>query len=200
MLPPPLQNLLKTVSKLPGLGPRSAQRTVLHLLQKPEKLQKLQQELAEVASSIQTCQTCGNFTLNNPCDICTNPKRDPNLICVIEHVDDLWAMERSGTFQGKYHVLGGVLNALDGIGPDQLTIKQLEHRITNNETPIQEVILALSAGIDGQTTAHLLASRLTPLNVKVTSLAKGIPMGASVDYLDEGTLQLALAGRVALTN
>lgn len=195
MIPQPLENLIKQLSKLPGLGPRSAQRVALDLVSNGEQLYNLQQSLIEVAGQVTNCESCGNIGLASPCHICTDTSRDNQTICVVEGVDDLWALERSGSFKGFYHVLGGVVSALDGVGPDDLRIPALVQRV--KEGDIQEVILALGASVDGQTTAHLLARRIKGLNknVEVTMLAKGIPVGAEVDYLDDGTLALALEGR-----
>ena len=196
MIPAPLEDLIKTLGKIPGLGRRSAQRAALHLLTNKEHLNKLQHELSTVVNETKTCATCGNLAVEDPCHICTDTKRDDNLLCVVEEVADLWAMERSGAFTGRYHVLGGLLNALDGIGPEDIGIPQLVARVQKHG--YSEVILALSAGIDGQTTAHLLAQKLGPLGVQVTTLAKGLPMGAEIDYMDEGTLSFALQGRRSL--
>lgn len=196
MIPTPLEDLIKTLGKIPGLGRRSAQRAALHLLTHKEHLHKLQHELETVQRETISCSTCGNLTTQDPCHICTDSKRDDGLLCVVEEVADLWAMERSGAFSGRYHVLGGLLNALDGIGPEDIGIPQLVSRVESYG--YNEVILALSAGVDGQTTAHLIAQKLQPLGVSVTALGKGLPMGAEIDYMDEGTLSFALSGRKAL--
>ncbi|MDD9912581.1 MAG: recombination mediator RecR [Alphaproteobacteria bacterium] len=195
MVPAPLEQLIKQLSRLPGLGPRSAQRAALHLLTTQEALPQLQRIMLEVSNTVVTCSTCGNVSLEDPCHICTDEERDGRIICVVEQVDDLWAIERSGSYKGLYHVLGGVVNALDGIGPDDLNIRQLVERVENPDTQIEEVIFALGASVDGQTTCHLLSQRLEPTGVTITGLAKGIPVGASVDYLDDGTLAVALEGR-----
>ena len=198
MIPEPLEQLMKKLSKLPGLGPRSAQRAALHLLTTGGAMEALQRSLAEVAHTVQTCSTCGNVGLEDPCHVCTSQTRDTGTICVVEQVDDLWALERSGSYKGMYHVLGGVVSALDGVGPDDLAIPQLVRRVqqaADDGKPVQEIILALGASVDGQTTCHLISQRLKATGVQVSVLAKGIPVGASVDYLDDGTLSLALEGR-----
>lgn len=196
MIPAPLEDLIKILGKIPGLGRRSAQRAALHLLTHKEHLHKLQHQLNTVLTETRTCDTCGNLAVEDPCHICTDTKRDESLLCVVEEVADLWAMERSGAFSGRYHVLGGLLNALDGVGPEDIGIPKLVSRVEGHG--YKEVILALSAGIDGQTTAHLIAQKLQPLGVNVTTLGKGLPMGAEIDYMDEGTLSFALSGRKAL--
>jgi recombination protein RecR len=193
MIPEPLEHLIRQLSRLPGLGPRSAQRVAVHLLTQGDVLPQLQRAMLEVANTVQTCATCGNIGLHSPCHICADESRDRSQICVVEGVDDLWAIERSGAFNGQYHVLGGVVSALDGVGPDDLSMAPLVERAGTEG--VQEVILALSASVDGQTTCHLISQRLRSTGVTVSMLAKGIPVGASVDYLDDGTLSLALAGR-----
>lgn len=194
MIPAPLAHLIRHLSKLPGLGPRSAQRAALHLLTHPESLSTLQRSLIEVSNTITTCEACGNIGLASPCHVCTDEKRDISTICVVENIDDLWAIERAKTYKGLYHVLGGVVSALDGIGPEDLNFAGLQKRAEDES--VQEVILALGASIDGQTTSHLIAQRLKAhRHINVTMLAKGIPVGAEVDYLDDGTLTLALEGR-----
>ncbi len=194
--PLPLKSFIKRLSKLPGLGPRSAQRVALHLLTERQKAADLQKELAEVLSSVQECSICGNLGLDNPCHICVSEKRRRDVLCVVEGVDDLWALEDAGTFDGQYHVLGGVMSALDGIGPEDLRLKELISRAAEND--VQEVILALGASVDGQTTAHIIAQQLATTGVKVTTLAKGMPVGAELDYMDAGTLALALQHRTNL--
>ena len=196
MIPAPLEDLMKTFARIPGMGRRSAQRAALHLIPHPAVLARLQQDLATVSSQITSCPTCGNIDLVSPCHICASHKRDDRMLCVVEEVADLWAIERSGAFNGRYHVLGGLLSALDGRGPDEIGLPQLIQRIEAGS--FEEVILALSAGVDGQTTSHLIAQKLLPQNLRVTTLAKGMPMGAEVDYMDEGTLHLALSGRLSL--
>ncbi|MAI08416.1 MAG: recombination protein RecR [Magnetococcales bacterium] len=192
----PFDQLVRELSSLPGFGKRSAQRAALSLLKNRSKINKLIHNLKEVDDKVEECQTCGNLSLSNPCHLCTNQERNQSVICVVEGVDDLWAMERSEFFDGVYHVLGGVVSAIDGIGPDDLRFKELLQRIEN--TNISEVILALGASVDGSTTGHLLARRLKEKGVKVTTLARGMPMGSEVDYLDAGTLTLALNGRMEI--
>ena len=192
-----IEKLIKLVSKLPSLGTRSARRIVLQLLKKRENLlMPLIDAMQNVADNVQTCEICGNFATTSPCSICTSELRENGILCVVQDVADLWAMERVSFFKGKYHVLGGILSALDGITPEDLNIEQLIARIGQED--IKEVILALPATVDGQITAHYLVSRLKGFEIKVSTLAQGIPMGAELDYMDEGTLQLALNSRKAL--
>lgn len=192
-----IEKLVKQIAKLPSLGTRSARRIVLHLLKKKEtSLLPLIEALNEVATNIQTCEICGNYDTVSPCSVCSSTTRDPKILCVVQDVADLWAMERVSQFKGKYHVLGGVLSALEGVVPEDLNIEPLLKRIASEG--VQEVVLALPATVDGQITAHYLSSRLKDFNVKITTLAQGIPMGAELDYMDEGTLQLALNSRKAL--
>ncbi len=197
LIPLPLERLLRQLGKLPGLGPRSAQRVALSLLQKPEALAELQRNLADVAAQLGICEHCGNLAFNGRaapvCEVCANPARNTGVLCVVEGVADIWALERSGVFTGRYHVLGGVVSALNGVGPEDVRIPQLVKRVRTDE--VQEVILALGASVDGQTTCQIITDRLMPQGVAVSTLAKGMPVGAAVDYLDEGTLSLALAGR-----
>lgn len=197
LIPLPLERLLRQLGKLPGLGPRSAQRVALSLLQKPEALAELQRNLADVAAQLGICEHCGNLAFNGQaapiCEVCANPARNTGVLCVVESVADIWALERSGVFSGRYHVLGGVVSALNGVGPEDVRIPQLVKRVRADE--VQEVILALGASVDGQTTCQIISDRLLPSGVAVSTLAKGMPVGAAVDYLDEGTLSLALAGR-----
>jgi recombination protein RecR len=188
-----IDRLIQLFARLPGLGPRSAQRLVLALIKKREQLMTpLAEALAMAARSIVTCSTCGNLDTHDPCHLCADPGRDDALLCVVEEVDDLWAMERAGIYRGRYHVLGGVLSAIDGVGPDDLGIARLAERAGGG---VGEVILALSATVDGQATAHYVADRLKPANVKISALAHGLPMGGELDYLDEGTLTAALKSR-----
>lgn len=198
LVPLPLERLLRQLGKLPGLGPRSAQRVALSLLQNPAGLHELQRNLQDVASQLGVCGCCGNLAFANRdeaplCEVCANPARANGVICVVEGIADVWALERSGGFTGRYHVLGGVVSALSGVGPEDVRIPQLVKRV--REEGAQEVILALGASVDGQTTGQIILERLHLLGVSVTTLAKGMPVGAAVDYLDEGTLSLALAGR-----
>ncbi len=192
-----IEKLIKLVSKLPSLGTRSARRIVLQLIKKRESLLlPLIEAMTQVADNIKTCEICGNYDTTSPCSICSSALREPHLLCVVQDVADLWAMERVSFFKGKYHVLGGILSALDGVTPEDLNIEPLIERIRSEG--ITEVILALPATVDGQITSHYLVSRLKDSNVKITTLAQGIPMGAELDYMDEGTIQLALNSRKLL--
>ena len=192
-----IEKLVKLVSKLPSLGTRSARRIVLNLLKKRENLfLPLIEAMQNVANNVKTCEICGNYDTCSPCLICASELRENGTICVVQDVADLWAMERVSFFKGKYHVLGGILSALDGVTPEDLNIESLLERIGKEN--VKEVILALPATVDGQITAHYLVSRLKDFEVKVSTLAQGIPMGAELDYMDEGTLQLALNSRKAL--
>lgn len=189
-----IENLITLLAKLPGLGPRSARRAVLHLIKRRESLaQPLTKAMAEALENIQTCSACGNLDTQDPCQLCTDPKRDGAQICVVEDVADLWALERAKVFQGHYHVLGGTLSALDGIGPEDLNIPGLIERAGNGG--VKEVILATSATVDGQTTAHYITDRLADCSVIVSGLAHGVPVGGELDYLDDGTLSAALKAR-----
>ena len=192
--PGSIDALIGLLAKLPGLGPRSARRAALHLLKRRESLMEpLARALSETADSVKTCSVCGNIDTVDPCTICTGPKRDRSQICVVEEIGDLWAMERVVGFQGLYHVLGGTLSALDGVGPEDLRIGQLIERSKNEA--VKEVILATNATVDGQTTAHYIAERLEGADVSVSGLAHGVPVGGELDYLDEGTLATALKAR-----
>ena len=189
-----IDRMIQLLARLPGLGPRSARRAALHLLQRRESLlQPLAEALARAADSIKLCSVCGNLDDHDPCAICSDPGRDASLICVVEEVADLWALERSGAFAGRYHVLGGTLSALDGRGPEQLRVDGLAARARAPE--VREVILALSATVDGQTTGHYLSERLAHSGVSVSRLAHGVPVGGELDYLDDGTLTAALKAR-----
>ena len=189
-----LENLIKKVAKLPGLGPRSSRRVVLHLLKDKETLLlPLIEDMNNVAENIKKCIECGNLDENDICQICKNSSRNETLLCVVETVADLWALERSNVYNGKYHILGGVLSAIDGINPDQLNIDSLEKRLESNI--FTEVIIAISATLDGQTTAHYLAERLGKLDIKITRLAHGLPVGGELDFLDDGTIAQALKAR-----
>ena len=192
-----LDRLIQILTRLPGLGPRSARRVALQLLKKREStLLPLAAALQEAARTVRACRICGNFCEDEICPICADPKRDASQICIVEGVDDLWALERSAAFKGRYHVLGGTLSALDGIGPDQLAIAGLLARL--RDATVKEVILALGATVDGQTTAHYIADRLSGLPVTVTRLGHGVPVGGELDYLDEGTLTAAFKARRTL--
>lgn len=192
-----IEKLVKLIAKLPSLGSRSARRITLQLLKKKDTLLlPLIQSLTDVAENIKTCEICGNYDTQNPCSICSSLDRDDGVICVVQDVADLWAMERVSFFKGKYHILGGILSAIDGVTAEDLNIDNLEKRIANEN--ITEVILALPATVDGQITSHYLLSRFKDYNVKITTLAQGIPMGGELDYMDEGTIQLALNSRKSL--
>lgn len=191
-----LEKLIAYIAKLPGIGKRSAKRVSLHLLKNRDNLMiPLSNSLKDTAENILNCEKCGNYDISSPCEICMNEKRDHKTICIIEDVSDLWAMERGGIYNGLYHILGGVLSAIDGIGPEDLKIDILEKRIA--EDNISEVILATNATVEGQTTAHYINNRLTENfpNIKVTRIAHGIPLGGELDYLDEGTISTALQAR-----
>ncbi len=182
------------MAKLPGLGPRSARRAVLRMIKKREIIMKpLGDMIQEVSSLAQECLVCGNISNDETCSICTSDVRVTGEICVVEDVADLWAMERSNVFKGRYHVLGGNLSALDGVGPEELRIPHLVNRVKGEE--VNEVILALNATVDGQTTAHYIADQLDDMDVAVTSLAQGVPIGGELDYLDDGTISAALNAR-----
>ena len=192
-----IEKLTKIIAKLPALGTRSARRIVLQLLKKKETaLLPLITALQEVADNVKKCPICGNFDTQEPCSVCQDTTRDKETVCVVQDVADLWAMERVGLYRGQYHVLGGILSALDGVTPDDLNVEGLFARLPSGV--IREVILALPATIDGQITAHYLLSRLKEFPVKVTTLAQGIPLGAELDYMDDGTIQLALSARKEL--
>ena len=194
-----IDHLVRLISKLPGLGLRSARRIVLHLLNNKEKeMLVLSDEIKDVAERVKFCVICGNMDTSEECYICKDEKRDVSTICVVENVGDLWAIERSGVFSGKYHVLGGVLSALDNIGPDDLKIGQLVQRAKSEK--IKEVILANSATVDGQTTAHYIADQLSSSGIIITRLAQGLPMGGELDFLDDGTITQALRARSKLQN
>src|SRR5215469_8770488 len=187
-----LDTLIQLLAKLPGLGPRSARRAALHLIKRRESLlEPLAAALANAAEAIRPCTACGNLDTVDPCAICRDPERDAAVTCVVEDLADLWALERTGVFRGRYHVLGGTLSALDGTGPDDLNIDRLLARLR----PGHELILALNATVEGQTTAHYLAERVAGRDVRVTRLAQGVPIGGELDYLDDGTLIAALKSR-----
>ena len=191
---PEIERLIQLLAKVPGLGPRSARRAALHLIKKKEQLlAPLALAMAEAEEKVCVCTTCGNVDTADPCMICTDPRRDAATIIVVEDVSDLWALERAGAMNARYHVLGGTLSPLDGVGPDQLTIRQLVDRIAAGG--VSELILAVNATVEGQTTAHYLTDQLTQFDVKVTRLAHGVPVGGELDYLDEGTLAAAMKAR-----
>ncbi|MEO0342051.1 MAG: recombination mediator RecR [Pseudomonadota bacterium] len=189
-----IETLIALMAKLPGLGPRSARRAVLQLIKKRNQvLIPLADAMYRVGQSAKECLICGNIETTDICSICADQKRATGEICVVEDVSDLWAIERGGAFKGRYHVLGGTLSALDGIGPEDLRIPQLIERLSHEST--REVILALNATVDGQTTAHYIADQVEALGVNVTSLAQGVPIGGELDYLDDGTISAAIRAR-----
>ena len=191
---PELDHLIALLAKTPGLGPRSAKRAALHLLKHREKIMvPLAEALHDAAEKVEECAVCGNWDSRNPCAICTDETRDDGTLCVVQDVADLWALERSASHGGKYHVLGGVISPLDGIGPDELNIASLAQRVSAAD--IKEVILATAATVDGQTTAHYVTERLEGADVVITRLSHGVPVGGELDYLDEGTLAAALKAR-----
>jgi recombination protein RecR len=194
MAGPEIERMVQLLARLPGLGPRSARRAALTLLKRRDQLlEPLAAAMVDAAAKIKICSTCGNYDSVDPCAICADERRDPAVICVVEDVASLWAMERSGLFRGRYHVLGGVLSALDGIGPDDLAIDRLVARAGSNA--VGEIILAMAATVDGQTTAHYLVDRLAGCQVIVSGLAQGMPVGGELDYLDDGTIGAALRAR-----
>ena len=193
---PEIERLIQLLARLPGLGPRSARRAALHLIKRREQmLEPLGEALADAHAAVRVCRTCGNIDTSDPCGICRDPARDATTLVVVENVDDLWALERAGAVNGRYHVLGGTLSPLDGIGPDELNVAPLLARIDDE---VREVVLALNATVDGQTTAHYVTDLLAPKTVKVSRLAYGVPVGGELDYLDEGTLAAAMRARTAL--
>ncbi len=196
---PEIERLIQLLARLPGLGPRSARRAALHLIKKREALMTPLAGALQVAiDKIQVCKTCGNIDTQNPCTVCTDPRRDPSIIVVVADVADLWALERASVFRGRYHVLGGALSALDGVTPERLNVTSLLERVANKASGqnVDEVILAMNATVEGQTTAHYLMDLLGEM--KVTRLAHGVPVGGELDYLDEGTLSAAFKARRAL--
>ena len=196
MVGPEIERLIQLLSRLPGLGPRSARRVALHLIEKRDALlQPLAQAMADAGEKVKTCNICGNFDSVDPCSICADTRRDPATLCVVEDVGALWAMERTGAFRGRYHVLGGLLSALDGIGPEELGVAGLVERA--REAQVTEIILATPATVEGQTTAHYIADRLDGAGVTVSGLAHGVPVGGELDYLDDGTISAALRARRA---
>jgi len=191
-----VERLIDLMARLPGLGPVSARRAVLTMIRKKSLLMApLASAMAEVEATVRECRICANITTHQFCDICRNPKRDQTLLCVVESVADLWAMERAAAFKGRYFVLGGVLSALDGVTPESLRVPQLVAQVVDGD--ISEVILALNATIDGQTTAHYIADQLSESRAKMTSLAQGVPIGGELNYLDDGTITAALNARKA---
>ena len=196
MAAPEIEHLIKLLAKLPGLGPRSARRLALHLMRhRAQILDPLATALSQASQALTPCGRCGNIDTADPCAICADPERDKGLICVVEDVADLWAMERSGAYRGHYHVLGGTLSALDGKGPEELKIPGLIARAGKSGDRVREVILATNATVAGQTTAHYICELLAAEDVTVTQLAQGVPVGGELDYLDDGTLIAALKAR-----
>lgn len=194
MTGPEIERLIQLLAKLPGLGPRSARRAVLHLMKRRDGLLvPLSEAMAAAADAIRTCPVCGNLDSRSPCTVCADPTRDRTIVCVVEDAGDLWALERTRSYRGLYHVLGGTLSALHGVGPDDLTIDALVARAKGGE--IREIILALNATVDGQTTAHVVTDRLAGTGVSLSRLAHGVPVGGELDYLDDGTLTAALKAR-----
>jgi recombination protein RecR len=191
---PEIERLIGLLAKLPGMGPRSARRAALRMLQQPDtRMLPLATALAEAARAVKPCGVCGNLDSQDPCAICSDPRRDRSVICVVEGIGDLWALERASVFHGLYHVLGGTLSALSGVGPEDLNVASLLARVGQDD--VIEVILALGATVDGATTAHWLTDRLKPLDVTVTRVAQGVPIGGALDVLDDGTLAAALRAR-----
>tara|TARA_B110000971_G_scaffold220765_1_gene265372 strand:+ start:52 stop:639 length:588 start_codon:yes stop_codon:yes gene_type:complete len=194
MAGPEIEALVKYLARLPGLGPRSARRAVLQLMRRRESLLiPLSEALGVARDKIVTCTTCGNIDTSDPCTICADARRDETILCVVEDVGDLWALERAQALRGRYHILGGTLSALDGIGPEELNLESLRTRCAAPE--VAEIILATSATVEGQTTAHFITDMLTDLDVRVTRLAHGVPVGGELDYLDDGTLLAAMKSR-----
>lgn len=194
---PEIERLIQLLARVPGLGPRSARRAALALIRKKEELlAPLGQAMQTAAERIVVCSTCGNIDTQDPCPVCTDARRDPSTIIVVETVADLWALERAGAMRANYHVLGGVLSPLDGVGPKDLSLERLASRAA--APGVSEVILAVNATVDGQTTAHYITDMLSHLPVKVTRLAHGVPVGGELDYLDEGTLAAALRQRTGM--
>ncbi len=193
---PEIERLIQLLARVPGLGPRSARRAALHMIKKKEQLlAPLAAAMTDALEKVRVCSTCGNIDSIDPCSVCCDPRRDGTTIVVVEDVSDLWALERAAALNARYHVLGGTLSPLDGIGPEQLNMEGLVARVA--EGGISEIILAVNATIEGQTTAHYLTDQLSGFGVKVTRLAHGVPVGGELDYLDEGTLAAAMKSRTA---
>jgi len=194
---PEIEQLIQLLARLPGLGPRSARRAALHLIKKKDQLlTPLAAAMTSARDTIVVCGSCGSVDTANPCTICTDPRRDGSLICVVEEAGDLWALERAGVVKGRYHVLGGTLSPLDGVGPEELNIAGLIERAQSDD--VKEVLLALNATVEGQSTVHYLMDRLEDCGVTITQLAHGVPVGGELDYLDEGTLAAAIKARKTL--
>ena len=191
---PEIERLIQLLAKLPGLGPRSARRAALHLIKNRERLlAPLALAMAEARDKVTVCSHCGNVDTTDPCTLCSDPRRDRTMICVVEDVSDLWALERAGAWSGLYQVLGGTLSAIEGIRPEDLAIGQLLDRAAHEQ--VKEVVLALNATVEGQTTAHYVTERLKDMNIAASRLAHGVPVGGELDYLDEGTLMQAIRAR-----
>ena len=194
---PEIERLIQLLARLPGLGPRSARRAALHLMKKKDSLlEPLARATAEAAAAVTLCSACGNVDTRDPCGICSDQRRDPSILVVVEDVGDLWALERAAATRGRYHVLGGTLSPLDGIGPDELNLVSLIERAGNGD--IREIVLAVNATVEGQTTAHYITDRLEGSGVTVTRLAHGVPVGGELDYLDDGTLAQAMKSRTTM--
>ncbi|MBW8638069.1 recombination mediator RecR [Hoeflea sp. WL0058] len=194
---PEIEKLIQLLAKVPGLGPRSARRAALHLIKKKDQLLgPLADAMREAYDHVGVCSVCGNVDTSDPCTICTDARRDRSVIVVVEDVADLWALERAGALNALYHVLGGTLSPLDGVGPDDLNIKSLVERASNGD--VKEIIIAVNATVEGQTTAHYITDQLEGLDLSVTRLAHGVPVGGELDYLDEGTLSAAMRARTRL--
>lgn len=195
---PEIERLIQLLAKIPGLGPRSARRAALHLIKKRHLLlEPLTSAMAEAAQTVKICEVCGSIDTISPCTICSDARRDPKSIIIVEDVGDLWALERADVANCKYHVLGGVLSPLDGVGPDQLNLTNLLERLSNGD--VEELIIAVNATMEGQTTAHYITDMVSSIDIKVTRLAHGVPVGGELDYLDEGTLAAAIKSRSELT-
>ena len=193
---PEIERLIQLLARLPGLGPRSARRAALHLIKKKEQLlAPLAAAAGEAAEKVRVCSTCGNVDTSDPCTLCADPRREGATLIVVEDVSDLWALERAGAMNCRYHVLGGTLSPLDGVGPEDLNIAPLVDRVMAQGSPIREVIIAVNATVEGQTTAHYIADQLAGAGVRISRLAHGVPVGGELDYLDEGTLTAALRSR-----
>lgn len=193
---PEIERLIQLLARLPGLGPRSARRAALHLIKKKEQLLvPLAAAAGEAAEKVRVCSTCGNVDTSDPCTLCADPRREAATLIVVEDVSDLWALERAGAMNCRYHVLGGTLSPLDGVGPEDLNIAPLVDRVMAQGSPIREVIIAVNATVEGQTTAHYIADQLAGAGVRISRLAHGVPVGGELDYLDEGTLTAALRSR-----
>lgn len=189
-----ISDLVELFARLPGLGPRSSRRLVLHMLKRrKQQMEPIAKAMLEVAENVRNCDVCGNLCSSEVCDLCNSDRRSDGEICVVAEVSDLWAMERSGGFKGRYHVLGGLLSMLDNVGPDEIRVSKLVERAESDG--VKEVILALSPTVDGQTTAYYIADQLRQVGVAVTSLGTGVPIGGELDYLDDGTIAAAIAGR-----